>query len=242
MNKLRYYFIGEILDKTDDAFEHAKAILLLRFSFMFCIVFLLPIISDLILGYDKAFIIHTIAVIILFAFPFVIKFLKNTENSINLFFSISFIISGLIFMMIKPEDLNPIGISWTCFFLVLSAILQRGRMRLLFCGFLNWLPLFYVVLNHKLNGALTWNFILQEGADNPPILLSLIPMALTIYAAWANTITVEQARKTITHQKKLIDEKNKDIIDSIVYAKRIQNSLLPTNKYITKSINRLKEK
>ena len=102
--------------------------------------------------------------------------------------------------------------------------------------------MFYVVLNHKLKGALTWNFILQKGADNPPILLSLIPLALTKYAAWANTITVEQARKTITHQKKLIDEKNKDIIDSIVYAKRIQNSILPTNNYIIKSIKRLKEK
>lgn len=37
-----------------------------------------------------------------------------------------------------------------------------------------------------------------------------------------------------------IEEKNKDIMDSIRYAKRIQISLLPTDKYIEKNIERLR--
>ena len=42
----------------------------------------------------------------------------------------------------------------------------------------------------------------------------------------------KQKNKIITEQKKLVDEKNKEILDSIHYAKRIQQSLMPTEKYI----------
>lgn len=45
----------------------------------------------------------------------------------------------------------------------------------------------------------------------------------------------------IEAQKHIVEEKQKEIIDSINYAKRIQQSQLPTEKYITKSINRLKK-
>ncbi|HWY10174.1 MAG TPA: tetratricopeptide repeat protein [Bacteroidia bacterium] len=53
---------------------------------------------------------------------------------------------------------------------------------------------------------------------------------------------VETKNKLVEAQKELIEEKNKDIIDSITYARRIQTSLLPTEKYITKSLNNLKNK
>ena len=39
----------------------------------------------------------------------------------------------------------------------------------------------------------------------------------------------------------LISEKQKEILDSIHYAKRIQSSLLPTDIYIEKCMNRLKK-
>jgi len=45
----------------------------------------------------------------------------------------------------------------------------------------------------------------------------------------------------IEQQKHTVEEKQKEIIDSIKYAKRIQNSLLPTEKYIDKSFKRLKD-
>ncbi len=38
-------------------------------------------------------------------------------------------------------------------------------------------------------------------------------------------------------KNQLIEEKNKDILDSIKYARRIQTSLLPTEKYIERIIN-----
>lgn len=43
-------------------------------------------------------------------------------------------------------------------------------------------------------------------------------------------------------QKQIIEEKQKEILDSIHYAKRIQQSLMPTSKMISKTMNRLNNK
>ncbi len=45
-----------------------------------------------------------------------------------------------------------------------------------------------------------------------------------------------------SRQKRIIEVKNKEILDSIHYAKRIQQSLLTSEQYITKAIKRLKGK
>ena len=50
---------------------------------------------------------------------------------------------------------------------------------------------------------------------------------------------VEMQKLEVEQQKLLVEEHQKDIIDSITYAKRIQQSLLPTEKYIDKALNRL---
>lgn len=47
-------------------------------------------------------------------------------------------------------------------------------------------------------------------------------------------------QEKVVQQKEIIEEKNKDITASITYAQRIQKSLLPTEKYIEKNIQRLK--
>jgi tetratricopeptide (TPR) repeat protein len=50
----------------------------------------------------------------------------------------------------------------------------------------------------------------------------------------------KKANSIISEQKKLVDDKQKEIIDSINYASRIQKALLPSDKYIDKNINKLK--
>ena len=46
-------------------------------------------------------------------------------------------------------------------------------------------------------------------------------------------------KKLIEKQKQLVEEKQKEILDSIHYARRIQTALLPTEKYIDKTLKRL---
>lgn len=45
-------------------------------------------------------------------------------------------------------------------------------------------------------------------------------------------------KKETERQKEVIQEKQKEILDSIHYARRIQQSLLPTEKYIAKKVNK----
>jgi tetratricopeptide (TPR) repeat protein len=48
--------------------------------------------------------------------------------------------------------------------------------------------------------------------------------------------------KLTKKQKVIIEEKNKEITDSITYAKKIQNSIMPNESYIAKELKRLNEK
>ena len=53
---------------------------------------------------------------------------------------------------------------------------------------------------------------------------------------------VEDKNHLINEQKELLEEKQKEIFDSINYARRIQQAHMPTEKYVSKSIDRLKSK
>ena len=55
-------------------------------------------------------------------------------------------------------------------------------------------------------------------------------------------LLIENKNKETEHQKKEIEEKQKEILDSIHYAKRIQTALIPSEKYIDKSLNKLQKK
>lgn len=57
----------------------------------------------------------------------------------------------------------------------------------------------------------------------------------------ANIIITEQ-KQFVESQKHIIEEKQKEIIDSINYAKRIQNAHLPQEKYISKKLKELMDK
>ena len=53
---------------------------------------------------------------------------------------------------------------------------------------------------------------------------------------------IEKQKQEVEDQKVLIEDKNKEITDSINYAKRIQQSLLPSDKFIERSLRRTKRK
>jgi tetratricopeptide (TPR) repeat protein len=57
-----------------------------------------------------------------------------------------------------------------------------------------------------------------------------------------NRFRITQQQKIIIEQQKfIVEEKQKEILDSIQYAKRIQQSLLPTEKYIEKNLDKLRK-
>lgn len=71
-------------------------------------------------------------------------------------------------------------------------------------------------------------------------LISLLIVAVLSFFIYIALQRNKKARKLIEQQKVMVDAKNKEIVDSINYAKKIQLSLMPSDKYLLKNFERLK--
>jgi serine phosphatase RsbU (regulator of sigma subunit) len=233
MINIRHFFIGKYLQDEVDLFEKARAIMLFRFLVAFSILFILPILGDISLNLHNALIKHILDLVFIVILLFSLKYFKSIDFSISAFFTYSFLSYLLAFMMLNPEKMDTIGIAWSIFFFSLSALLQRGFARILYCCFLGWIPILYVLINIQLKGALTIHSITDPIPGEAPLFLLFIPIILIIISIWSHTNTINNARLIISEQKKLLQEKNKDITDSINYAKRIQQSKLPIKSDFT---------
>ncbi len=71
------------------------------------------------------------------------------------------------------------------------------------------------------------------------VILAMVAVSIIIYRGYRQK---KKSNEKIQTAYSIIEEKQKEILDSIRYAKRIQNFLLPSEKYITKHLNKLKKK
>ncbi|MBP7810122.1 MAG: tetratricopeptide repeat protein [Bacteroidia bacterium] len=79
---------------------------------------------------------------------------------------------------------------------------------------------------------------LKISAKNTQTYFLVFILLLTIVA-----LSLIYSRFKLTKKQKLIiEEKNKEITDSITYAKKIQNSIMPNESYISREMKRLNEK
>ncbi|MDP1801292.1 MAG: tetratricopeptide repeat protein [Bacteroidota bacterium] len=69
----------------------------------------------------------------------------------------------------------------------------------------------------------------------------ILVIAFAAYA-FRSYLQKRKTNKEILSQKQIIEEKQKEILDSIRYAKRIQMALLPSEKYVEKSIEKFSKK
>lgn len=56
------------------------------------------------------------------------------------------------------------------------------------------------------------------------------------YFIWRGYVAKRKANKEIQAQKEIVDEKNKEITDSITYAKRIQEAILPSDQMVNEAL------
>jgi tetratricopeptide (TPR) repeat protein len=84
-------------------------------------------------------------------------------------------------------------------------------------------------------------FLILAGA----VAFAITLIAFIIFRALRITrkqkLVIEEQKLIVEKQKELVEVKQKEILDSIHYAKRIQQSLLPTEKYIERNLKRLKK-
>ncbi|MCK6648517.1 MAG: tetratricopeptide repeat protein, partial [Bacteroidia bacterium] len=68
------------------------------------------------------------------------------------------------------------------------------------------------------------------------VLLIVLIFSFFLYKRFITTqrqkVIIEQQKKDVEHQKELVQEKNKEILDSINYAKRLQEAILPPQKFV----------
>ena len=68
------------------------------------------------------------------------------------------------------------------------------------------------------------------------VLILMIIFSLLVVRAYQ---LKKRANKEITQQKRIIEEKQKEMLDSIYYARKIQRSLLPREAFVEKILNKL---
>jgi tetratricopeptide (TPR) repeat protein len=81
-------------------------------------------------------------------------------------------------------------------------------------------------------------FIIGSGI----LLLLLVFILRGFYQKKKDNKIITEQKKEVEHQKTLVEEQKKELVDSIHYAERIQKTLMPSEKYIEKHFNELKNK
>jgi serine phosphatase RsbU (regulator of sigma subunit)/Tfp pilus assembly protein PilF len=64
------------------------------------------------------------------------------------------------------------------------------------------------------------------------VIFSLFILLVLLFFIWRGFLRNKKARKKITLQSQLLESRNKEITDSILYAKRIQSAILPPNRIL----------
>ena len=92
-----------------------------------------------------------------------------------------------------------------------------------------------------------WNIIIDPNIRSVPAMIGALRFVNELSLHSNNILDYLKNPDSIlfynsaTFYTQLKEEHQKEIIDSIMYARRIQRSLLPTDKYIEKSMNRLRK-
>lgn len=80
------------------------------------------------------------------------------------------------------------------------------------------------------------NIALKE-ENNRYLVIGLILAGIAIISVFFVLFRVRRAKVEIEKQKHIVDEKNREITDSISYAKRLQDAILPTQDSLDKAIS-----
>jgi hypothetical protein len=239
MKKLRLYFIGGALAKNDDVFEQVKAEVLYNFTAFFIITNIPYLFVQM-----QNFVHACMGISTLGALIMVLVIIKKT-NSIkkaSYFFLINFFIQDVGHYIINNGNMNEQGILYAVLFALCGYLLldkMWGNIVAIFIVFL-----FIIGLINQLNNLILWKVpmeVMEDSAAPALKFLSLIPIFLIITLIKEFVKARKKAEGQLSERKKIIEEKQKEIMDSFRYARRIQRSLLPNEKYISKNLEKLKK-
>jgi serine phosphatase RsbU (regulator of sigma subunit) len=235
LKKFKNYIVGDLLAKTDDVFEKARIHVLYNFIFFFLLINIPYTIQTIHLAFFHFF-LSCLSTTALIAGLIIIKKTGNMRTAI-FFYIFNHLLQNVSHYIINNGNLE---IQGTCFILVLIlfGFLMLGR-RWGF-AFTIFSLLMIVIGIYNRNSGFSLFHIPIEYADpiGDPNLqyMVVIPFLLLIYLVSEFVKATQKAEKQIDGQRKLLEEKNVDILSSINYAKRIQQAILPNDETIQKGI------
>jgi hypothetical protein len=82
-----------------------------------------------------------------------------------------------------------------------------------------------------------------QNSKNRTVIICLISgfvvLAMMLFLIFRQYKEKKKVNKQLAHKNEIIEEKQKEILDSIKYARRIQSALITSEKYIYKNLNKL---
>jgi len=239
INKIRNWFIGEALAKTDDVFEKGKIELLFNFSCLFLLLSFGFYFTSLHAPWFQKF-LSIQGIVLLLG---VIVTLKTTKNilwaSYTYIFSHS--LQSLGFLIFGNGVISPLAIPFLILYISFGFLLL-GRKWGYLLTFISIVTVCLAVYNTH-TGYSLYFFPGGEKLKEPPEILLLIPLLLNAYLVSHFLKARLKAEKQIEEQKRELEkshfeleQKNKDTIASINYASRIQQAMLPTEENILRGI------
>ncbi len=237
LKKIKHYFIGKALELNDDPFERAKIEVLFKFSlFFFCINVPYTILSF------SSDIVHLISAfaqdVALFCVIYILKKGKNIKLAVN-FFILNFASQNLLHFLINNGQIKDQGIIFFLLF-CLYAFLLISRKWGIIISFLVAVMLSIGIYNGNTGNSL-FNFppeLADPTTTKEMAYISLLPLFLLLYLVSEFVKAQTKAKELLHSQKKMVEQKNKEVIDSIKYAKRIQNALITSEKNMERMLNK----
>jgi len=224
MKKLKNWFIGDYLAKTDDVFERAKIELLYSYAMAFFVLGTIFYIHIIILHLWLHVAVTTIAVISLGSIPFILKYARNVRLAAVCYVIQQILVSCGNIILEKGRADAATGF-WVSLFILFAFFLFERKWGLIF--------LIIMSVFSSTAAALSQKFTFEETgalANLPDS--TVLPFILIIIVIWMFIKTRADAEKFVAKQKTLLEHQNKEVTDSINYAERIQKAILPSHRLI----------
>lgn len=237
MRKLKKWFIGDYISKTDDVFEKAKIELVYDYTLFFFVLGLI-FYGNLIalqLWYHLAII--TFAMLALPTVVFILKYKQSLTMAGN-WFGIQQTITSTVSVLIQEANPDMSGPLWTISFIIFMLFIFGVRK-----GLLRVWPFFaiFILTLITYSRGVPWDFGIppEQQLPHQPF-VAVVPFCLCVYLILVFLRTNKVAEQKIKEQKLEVEQKNKEIVDSMHYAKRIQTAIMPNDKSIEKDLKTLR--
>ncbi len=237
--KFQHYFIGGALARTDDVFEQVKAEVLFNFT----VFFLLTNIPYIFVSGSMVHLVLAIGVLVSLVMILIILRVRSDVRMATYFFLINFTIQVMGHYLINNGLFEAQGTLF-CLLFASSGYLMLNRRWGSWIGAAMVCMFAIGVYNISHNFAL-WSFpkeLADPTEEGGLRYFAIIPMLLNMYLVSEFVKARQKAERQLAEQKRMIEEKQKEILDSIHYAKRIQKSLMTNEPTLARILKHLQGK